>query len=80
MVCILLYPDYLQNGLHLEAAAQCLLAALVVGLSTAWVRERSQSVLPAILFHSLGMAAVVFYYSSTLLSNIGSLILIPIGH
>ena len=80
MVCILLYPDYLQNGFHVEAAAQCLFAALVIGLSTAWVRERSQSALPAILFHALGMAAVVFYYSSTLLSNIGSLIRIPIGH
>jgi hypothetical protein len=80
MVCILLYPGYLQNGFQAKATAQCLLAALVVGLSTAWVRERSQSVFPAILFHALGMAAVVFYYSSTLLSSIGSLISIPLGH
>ncbi len=80
MVCILLYPDYLQHSFQARATAQCLFAALLIGLSTAWVRERSQSVLPAILFHALGMAAVVFYYSSTLLSNIGSLIRIPIGH
>jgi hypothetical protein len=80
MLCILLYPDYLQNGFQVKATAECLLAALVTGLSTALVRERSQSVLPAILFHALGMAAVVSFYSGAILSKIGPLISIPIGY
>ena len=80
MVGILLYPDYLQNGFQVKATAGCLLAALVIGLSTALVRERSQSVLPAILFHALGMAAVVSYYSGTIISKIGSLISTLIGY
>jgi hypothetical protein len=63
LVCLLLYPDYLRNGFRAEATAECLLASLVLGLSTGFVRERSQSVFPAILFHALGMSALVGYYA-----------------
>jgi membrane protease YdiL (CAAX protease family) len=61
---LLLFPDYLQNGFQAKATAGCLLAALVLGFSTGFVRERSQSVFPTMLFHALGMAALVRYYSS----------------
>ena len=80
MAGILLYPGYLQSGFQVKATAGCLLAALVLGLSTALVRERSQSVLPAILFHALGMAAVASYYSGTIVSKIGAFISIPVGY
>ena len=61
----LLYPDYLQNGFQAKATAECLFAAFVLGLSTGFVREKSQSVFPAILFHALGMTALVSYYFGT---------------
>jgi hypothetical protein len=63
MVGIMLYPDYLQNGFQAKAAIVCLFAALVIGLFTAFVREQSQSVLPSVLFHALGMGGLVCYYS-----------------
>ncbi|MBI5579043.1 MAG: hypothetical protein HY895_07810 [Deltaproteobacteria bacterium] len=63
MVYILLYPDYLQNGFQARATAECLCAAFVLGLSTGFVRERAQSVFPAILFHALGMTALISYYA-----------------
>jgi hypothetical protein len=56
---LLLYPDYLQNGFQGKATAGCLLAAFVLGLSTSIVREKSRSVFPAILFHSLGMIVFI---------------------
>jgi hypothetical protein len=64
MVYLLLFPDYLQNAFQVQATAGCLLAALVLGFSTGFVRERSQSVFPAMLFHALGMAVLIRYYSS----------------
>ena len=63
MVGILLYPDYLKNGFQAKAAIVCLFAAWVIGIFTGFVREQSQSVLPAFLFHALGMAGLVCYYS-----------------
>jgi hypothetical protein len=62
LVYLLLLPDYRQNGFQAEATARCLLAALVLGLSSGFVRDRSQSVFPAILFHALGMTALISYY------------------
>jgi hypothetical protein len=59
---ILLYPDYLQNGFQAKATAECFSAAFVLGLSTGFVREKSQSVFPAILFHALGMTALISYF------------------
>ena len=63
MVYLLLFPDYHQNGFQVEATAGLALAAFVLGLSTGFVRERSQSVFPAILFHALGMIAFIAYTS-----------------
>jgi hypothetical protein len=71
MAFLLLFPDYLQNGFQAKETAECLVAALVLGLSTGAVRERSQSVFPAILFHILGITAIISYYSGTILSKIG---------
>ncbi len=58
---LLLLPDTLLKGLDAAAAAECLLAAFVLGLASGFVRERSQSVFPAILFHALSMAVFLIY-------------------
>ncbi|MGE5257304.1 MAG: CPBP family intramembrane glutamic endopeptidase [Hyphomicrobiales bacterium] len=63
LVCLLLYPDYLRHGFQANTTAECFLAALVLGLSIGFVRERSQSIFPAILSHALGTIALVIYYS-----------------
>ncbi len=63
MVGILFFPHYLQNDFQLKPAVACLVACMVMGLFTAFVREESQSVLPVFLFHALGMAGLVCYYS-----------------
>jgi hypothetical protein len=49
-------PDTLLSGLKAAAWVECLLTGFVLGLANGFVRERSQSVFPAILFHALGMA------------------------
>ncbi|MDP4164960.1 MAG: CPBP family intramembrane metalloprotease, partial [Bacillota bacterium] len=61
MVYLLLFSGHLQNGFQAKATAGCLFAAFVLGLSTSFVRERSQSVFPAIIFHALGMIALIKY-------------------
>lgn len=58
---LLLLPDALLKGLDAVAAAECLLAAFVLGLATGFIRERSQSVFSAILFHALGMSVFLIY-------------------
>jgi hypothetical protein len=65
MVYLLLYSDYLRNGFQAKATTECLLAAFVLGLSLGFVRERSQSVFAAILFHAMGMAALINFYAGT---------------
>jgi hypothetical protein len=62
MAYLLLLPGYHQGGFPVKATAQCALAAWVLGLSCGFVRERSQSVFPAMLFHALGMTALILYY------------------
>jgi len=74
LTCILLYQNYLQNGFQAIPTIECLFAALVIGFSTTVVRERSQSVLPAVLFHAMGMASLGIYYSSTAMPKIWSLL------
>ncbi len=56
---ILVYPDYLQNGFQGKGTAGFLLAAFVLGLSTGFVRDKSRSVFPPILFHALGMIVFI---------------------
>jgi hypothetical protein len=56
LASLLLLPDILLSGLKAAAWVECLLAGFVLGLANGFVRDRSQSVFPAILFHALGMA------------------------
>jgi hypothetical protein len=79
LTCILQYQNYLQNGFQIISTIECLFAALVIGFSTAFVRERSQSVLPAVFFHAMGLASLGIYYSSTALPKIWPLLGVPIG-
>jgi hypothetical protein len=59
MVTILMYPASLQNGFQAIATIECLAAALVLGLLSGLVRERSQSVFPVILSHGLGISVLI---------------------
>lgn len=61
LASLLLLPDILSRGLQATAAAECLLAGFALGLASSFVRERSQSVFPAILFHALSMAVFLAY-------------------
>jgi hypothetical protein len=79
MVCVLLYPDYLGKGFQITMAVECLVAAWVLGLFIGALRERSQSVLPGILFHALGLAALIAYYFGEAPLKIGFLIDQAIG-
>jgi hypothetical protein len=76
----LLYQNYLQNGFQAISTIECLFAALVIGLSTAFVRERSQSIFPSVLFHAMGMAFLTVYYSRAAFPKIWSLLTLPIGY
>lgn len=49
-------PGSLLHGLQAAATAECLMAGFVLGLTAGFVRERSQSVIPAIFCHALAMA------------------------
>jgi hypothetical protein len=57
----LLWPDNSLKELQAAAAVECLALGCVLGLASGFVRERSQSVFPAILFHALGMAVFLVY-------------------
>jgi hypothetical protein len=61
LASLLLLPDILVKGLQAAAAVECLMAGFVLGLASGFVRERSQSVFPALLFHVLSMAVFLIY-------------------
>jgi hypothetical protein len=67
IVYLALLPNILQGVLHMKVIVTCLFAAFIFGLSAGFVRERSQSVLPAILFHVIAITVFIcfgFYFKS----------------
>ena len=80
LTSILQYQNFLQNGFQVLSTVGCLFGALVLGFSTAFVRERSQSIFPSILFHAMGMAFLAVYYSRAALPGIWSLLTLPVGY
>jgi membrane protease YdiL (CAAX protease family) len=53
-----LLPNRIQEVFEIQTSMRIILAAFAFGLATGFVRERSQSVFPAILFHALAMVAL----------------------
>lgn len=60
ITCLVLFPDIRENVFQTGLAAKSLFAASTFGLANGFVRERSQSILPPILFHSAAMAVFIF--------------------
>ncbi len=63
---LVLLPNLLQGTFQMKVIVKCLFAAFAFGLAVGFVRERSQSVLPAILFHIIAITILVcfeFYVS-----------------
>jgi membrane protease YdiL (CAAX protease family) len=56
-----LLPNILQGTFQMEVMVKCLIAACAFGMAAGFVRERSQSVLPAILFHWVAITAFIFF-------------------
>jgi hypothetical protein len=56
---LVLLPNILQGALSVKTAVVCVFAAIVFGMASGCVRERSQSVFPAILFHAAAMSVFV---------------------
>jgi hypothetical protein len=56
---LILLPNILQGALTAKVAVFCLFAAISFGIAAGFVRERSQSVFPAIFFHAFAMTFFV---------------------
>ena len=56
---LVLLPIILQGALSVKVAVVCVFAAIVFGMAAGFVRERSQSIIPAILFHAAAMSFFV---------------------
>lgn len=61
IVYLVFFPNVLKGIFHLKAIVTCLFAAFIFGLSAGFVRERSQSVLPAILFHAIAITVFICF-------------------
>jgi hypothetical protein len=56
---LVLIPNILHGALSWSAMFKCLFASIAFGIAAGFVRERSQSVFPAILFHAAGIGIFV---------------------
>jgi hypothetical protein len=74
MTAVLLVPTFHSPDFQALALAECLVGSLVLGLLSGLVRERTQSVLPGILLHALGMALLISYHSGGWVYQLGGLI------
>jgi hypothetical protein len=59
IACLVLIPNILQGALSWRVMFKCLFASIAFGIASGFVRERSQSVFPAILFHAAGIGIFV---------------------
>lgn len=56
---LVLFPNILIGALSMKAILSCLFAATAFGIAAGFVRERSQSVFPAVLFHSAAIGIFI---------------------
>jgi membrane protease YdiL (CAAX protease family) len=60
IVYMVLFPNILKGGVPVKSILSCFFAATAFGIAAGFVRERSQSIIPAILFHSAAIGIFVF--------------------
>ncbi len=60
VTCLVLLPDIREGAFQPGLATRSLFAAFAFGFANGFVRERSQSILPAVLFHSAAMVVFLF--------------------
>ncbi|MGA7143331.1 MAG: CPBP family glutamic-type intramembrane protease, partial [Desulfobacterales bacterium] len=58
---LVFFPNVLEGALSIKAIFSCLFAATAFGIAVGFVRERSQSVFPAILFHSVAVGIFIVW-------------------
>ena len=61
IACLVFFPNILGEALSIKSISSCLFAAAAFGLAVGFVRERSQSVFPAIVFHSAGVGIFIVW-------------------
>ena len=54
-----LIPNFLRGSLSWRVMFECVFASTAFGIAAGFVRERSQSVFPAIIFHVAGIGSIV---------------------
>jgi hypothetical protein len=67
IVYLLFFPNVLNGIFRWKVMATCLIAAFIFGIAAGFVRERAQSVFPAILFHAIAVTVFIrfgFYFKS----------------
>ena len=60
ILCLVFLPKFFNGALQMESFPETALAAFAFGLANGVARERSQSIFPAILFHTIAVAVFVF--------------------
>jgi membrane protease YdiL (CAAX protease family) len=60
IICLVFLPKFFNGALQLESFSETAFAAFTFGLANGIVRERSHSILPAILFHTIAIAVFLF--------------------
>jgi len=58
--CIVFLPEILEGTFQAKSIMETAFAAIVFGLANGFVRERSHSIFPAIVFHALSVVVFVF--------------------
>jgi membrane protease YdiL (CAAX protease family) len=60
IICLVFLPKFFNGALQLESFPETAFAAFTFGLANGIVRERSHSIFPAILFHTIAIAVFFF--------------------
>ena len=60
IACIVFLPEIIKGTLQARSIAETAFAAFVFGLANGFVRERSHSIFPAIVFHAIAVSVFVF--------------------
>jgi hypothetical protein len=60
IACIVFLPEIIKGTLQERSIAETAFAAFAFGLANGFVREKSHSIFPTIVFHAIGVSVFVF--------------------
>ena len=60
ITCIVFLPEIFKETFQAKTIVETAFAAIVFGLANGFVRERSHSIFPAIVFHAIALAVFIF--------------------